>query len=151
MAWWNILAPITNLISKPLEQWGERKRIKVEAKMEVEKLHATAIVEKAKADVELIKQGKETEADWDARAQEQMKFSKKDEILMFILFFPVVLLFLSAFFVNTAFQERVIKSVKALDQFPLWYVVLLCGIVAAVFGLRWLVAPLVTKLTKGKL
>jgi len=147
MAWWNaLLAPVTNLIGEPLKQWGERRKIKLESKMQVEVLHATATVEKAKAEVELVKQGKATEADWDARAQEQAKFSWKDEVLMFILFLPVVLLFISAFFIDDAFQQRVIKAVNALEKFPLWYVVLLCGIVAAVFGLRWLVAPLVTKM-----
>lgn len=148
MAWWSaILGPIGELIGTPIKQWGERKKIKVEAKMEVEKLRAAASVESAKAVVELARSGQKIEADWDGRAQEQMKFSWKDEALMIILFFPVVLLFLSVFF-EEAFQQKVIKSVNALEQFPEWYIILLCGIVAAIFGLRWLIAPIITRMKK---
>ena len=141
---------VGGIVLEPIKGWQARKTIKVTAQTEVEKLNAQASVENAKAKVEMAKNGQIIEADWDTRAQEQMKFSKKDEILMFIIFFPVVLLFLSAFFPNPAFQERVIRSVNALEEFPLWYVVLLLGIVAAVFGLRWLIAPLVTRMFSKK-
>jgi hypothetical protein len=143
---------VGGIITEPIKGWQERKTLKAQTKSAVEKLNAEAQVEGAKAKLELIKQGKQIEADWDSRAQEQMKFSKKDEVLMTILFFPVILLFLSALCPDDwRLQDRVINSVNALEEFPLWYVVLLCGIVAAVFGLRWLIAPLVTKMMSKKI
>ena len=140
------ISGVFGIIKEPIKQWGERKAIKLQAETDIKRLHADALVKTAEAKVEAAKQGKIIESDWDSRAQEQMKFSWKDELLMIIIFFPVVLLFVSAFFTNDAFQKRVIASVNALEKFPLWYVVLICGIVAAVFGLRWLIAPLVTKM-----
>ena len=151
MSWWNaLISPITDLIGTPIKQWGERKKIKVAAKMEVAKLEAQSRVEEAKAKVEMARKGMQVEADWDARAQEQMKFSLKDEIVMLIIFLPVVLLFISPVCGGYEFQKQIIMSVTALSQFPFWYQTRICGIVAAIFGLRWLIAPLVTRMQNGK-
>lgn len=43
-----------------------------------------------------------------------------------------------------------ITAVTTLEKFPLWYTVILLGIVAAVYGLRWLVAPLVNRINNKK-
>lgn len=137
------------IIKEPVKQWQERKTIKAQAAIEVEKLYAQAAVEKARAVVEMAKSGQMIESDWDARAQEQSKFSWKDEVLMLVLFSPVVALFLSAFFPGDL-QGQIIDAVAALEEFPMWYVVMLLGIVASTFGLRWLVAPLVNKMQERK-
>ncbi len=85
---------IFNLAAEPIKGWQERKTIKATAKMEIEKLNAQAGVAKATAMIEMAKTGQAIESDWDARAQEQAKFSWKDEVLMLLLFFPVGVLFL---------------------------------------------------------
>jgi len=77
------------IIKEPIVEWQKRKTIKVQAATEVEKLYAMAAVKKAEVVVEMAKQGQAIEADWDAKAQEQAKFSWKDEALMLLLFFPV--------------------------------------------------------------
>lgn len=138
-----------DLIKEPVSQWQERKTIRAKASIEVEKLYAKASVEKAKALVEMAKTNQQIQADWDARAQEQARFSIKDEILMIVLFSPVVALFVSAFLPDNV-QKSIIQAVSALEDFPDWYVVMLLGIVASVFGLRWLVAPIVGKMQKLK-
>ena len=153
---WPIISGIINsafgIIKEPIVEWQRRKTIKAEAVTVIEKLHAEAELSRAKVTLEMAKKGQKIEADWDSRAQEQMKYSWKDEILMLILYFPVVTLFLSAFTPEEyGFQDRIIESVKALEEFPMWYVVILLGIVATVFALRWLIAPLVqSKLFKKK-
>jgi uncharacterized membrane protein len=148
MTWWKeLVGGAFGIIKEPVVEWQKRKTVKLKARMEVEKLLAEAEIEKARAKVEMAKNNQLIEADWDARAQEQAKFSFKDEILMLVLFSPVGILFVSAF-MPEGFQIRIIEGVNALDQFPTWYVVLLIGITASVFGLRWLVTPVVKKLNK---
>jgi len=137
------------IIKEPLVEWQKRKTIKAQAATEVEKLYATATVKKAEALVEMAKQGQAIEADWDARAQEQAKFSWKDEALMLLLFFPVLIIFISPF-IPGKYQDRIIDAVAALEKFPMWYVVMLLGIVSSVFGLRWLIAPIVQKMNAKK-
>ncbi|MBT3178939.1 MAG: hypothetical protein HOG03_11645 [Desulfobacula sp.] len=133
------------IIKEPIVEWQKRKTIKAQAATEVEKLYAMAAVKKAEVVVEMAKQGQAIEADWDAKAQEQAKFSWKDEALMLLLFFPVLIIFISPF-IPGEYQEKIIDAVAALEKFPTWYVVMLLGIVASVFGLRWLIAPLVQKM-----
>lgn len=145
MSWWNaLIAPITNLVSKPLEQWGDRKKVKLEAKFKIEQLKFAAVVRRAEADIEMAKAGQKIEGDWDARAQEQMKFSWKDEVLLLIIVSPFVGSFIPGI------QGYVDKGWGYVAKAPEWYMVAFLGVYAAVFGLRWLVAPLVNKLTKGK-
>jgi hypothetical protein len=161
MSFWSLFNPVEavksliELARKPIDGWQERKTLKAVTQAEVDKLEAQAIVEKAKASVELAKTGQIIESDWDKRAQEQMTRSWKDEVLMLLLFLPVAVMFMAAIFGNDALIDRMIKVVKALEEFPVWYVVILLGIVASVFALRWLVAPLVAgrfgKAVKGKL
>ena len=149
MDWWTTLsAPFTaviDLIKEPLKGWQERKKIKITADMEVAKLEAEAKVKTAEAKVELAKTGQMIESDWDRRAQEQMTRSWKDEVLMILLFSPVAVLFGAALLGKKLVMDRIIEAVNALNEFPYWYVVMLLGIVASVFALRWLVAPLIAK------
>ncbi|MCP3944515.1 MAG: hypothetical protein GY710_23975 [Desulfobacteraceae bacterium] len=150
MAWYstltNIFSGAVDIIKEPVKGWQERKTIKAKSQVDIAKLNAQAGVEKAKAIVEMAKTGQKIEADWDAKAQEQAKFSWKDEALMLLLFSPVFFLFLSAF-LPAEYQAKIIGAVNALNEFPTWYVVMLLGIVASVFGLRWLIGPLVRKMT----
>ncbi len=153
MAWYTALTGFFNgavdIIKEPVKGWQERKTLKIKTENKVAELNAEAKVAKANAMVEMAKKGQAIEADWDARAQEQAKFSWKDEALMLLLFFPVAVLFISAF-LPAEYQTQIIGAVSALNKFPEWYVVMLMGIVASVFGLRWLIAPLVQKMTNKK-
>ncbi len=138
---------VFSLAKAPIEGWQKRKTIKAQAETDIAKLHAEAEVTQAQAMVEMAKKGQLIEADWDTRAQEQAKFSWKDEALLLLLFFPVGVLFISAF-LPEKYQYQIIEAVKALEQFPTWYVVMRLGIVASVFGLRWLIGPLVQKMIR---
>jgi hypothetical protein len=63
-----------------------------------------------------------------------MKTSWKDEYLTILLSVPLILAFLPST------QEAVLKGFETLDKTPQWYMMLVTGIVAGVFGLRWLVS-----------
>jgi cation transport ATPase len=156
MAWYSVFTAvpklfsgITDIVKEPIKGWQERKTLKAKTDSEVARIEANARVADAQTRLEMAKRGQQITADWDARAQEQAKYSWKDEALMLILFFPVMMLFLSAF-LPEGFQDRIIASVTALEKFPQWYVVMLLGIVASVFGLRWLIMPLVQKFSTKK-
>lgn len=144
----DIFSGLTDIIKEPIVEWQKRKTIQVESKMEVEKLLAQAEIAKAQYKLDLIKEGMVIEADWDSKAQEQMRYTWKDEALLVIIYFPVVILFASIF-ISGDLQQRVIISVQALNDFPIWYKMVLMGIIASVYGLRWLVSPLVNKIGWG--
>jgi len=145
----DIISGLTDIVKEPIVEWQKRKTIQVESKMEVEKILAQAEIAKAQYKLDLIKEGMVIEADWDSKAQEQMRYTWKDEALLLIIYFPVVILFASIF-ISGDLQQRVIISVQALNDFPTWYKMVLMGIIASVYGLRWLVSPLVNKLGEKK-
>ena len=74
---------------------------------------------------------KDAETDYDMRAQENAKFSWKDEAMLIVYLTPFVLSFVPWT------QPYVLKGWDAIKQAPAWYYVILFGITAAVFGLRW--------------
>ena len=154
MAWFtgvvSVVSGLADIVKVPLQGWQDRKTEKSASDNLIAQKEVDVKIAVADAKIERAKAGQLTEADWDSKAQDDMKSSWKDEFLMILLFFPVLMLFGSAFFENPAFQARIIAAVKALEEFPMWYVVMLLGIVAAVYGLRWLIGPLVNKMTAAK-
>jgi len=140
MSWLSKLNPINlvgDIIKEPLLEWQKRKTIKQEADSKVVVLEAEAKIEKAKASIELAKQGRQIEVDYDKRAQDNMRTSWKDEYLTILIFTPAIMVFIPKT------QELAEKGFKILEDLPLWYRISILGIIAAVFGLRWLIAPLV--------
>ncbi len=130
---------VFDLAKAPIEGWQERKTLKVQTDNEIRKIDANTRNKRADAQIEMAKNGQVIEADYDARAQDNMKHTWKDEYLVVLLFLPVLMLFISPLLMDwfPNFQNLVIGSVKALDEFPSWYTFLLTGIVIATFGLRW--------------
>lgn len=132
---------VAGVITEPIKINSERKKEVALLDKEIEKINANAKLEAAK-------QGAVTTADWDKTALDNSGRSWKDEFLMLVLYSPVIGLFLTSMFFPDGVPS-VIGAVVALNEFPLWYQILLWGILAHVFGLRWLVEPLV-KLSQSK-
>ena len=140
MAWWQtLLSPITSIFKAIVEPIQERRTLKVKTRAKVDELLAQAEVSKAEAVVEMAKQGQQIEADWDARAQEQMKFTIKDDVLMWVFITPFIAAFIPPL------QPYVKQGFEIVASIPLYWRVTVLGIVAASFGLRWLIAPLVSR------
>jgi len=129
-----ILEPIVSIAKEPIVEWQKRKTLEVEQQDKA--LERTHEINLKKIDVafELAKQGQQIEADWDTNAQQDMKTSWKDEYLTILFSVPLILAFLPST------QEAVLKGFETLDKTPEWYMMLVTGIVAGVFGLRWLVS-----------
>ena len=143
MAWWNVLiSPISSIFKAIVGPIQERSTLKAETAAKVQILSAEAEVARANARVEMAKQGQIIESNWDNNAQQQMRFSWKDEVLLFVFVGPFVAAFIPPL------QPYVKSGFEIIAKIPLWWRVAVLGIVAAVYGLRWLIAPLVTRWVK---
>jgi len=135
MSWWSaLIEPVVSIVKEPLVEWQKRKTLEVEQiDKQLDRQHELNI-KKIDVALELAKQGQKIEADWDTNAQQDMKTSWKDEYLTILFSVPLIL----AFFPQT--QDAVLKGFETLAKTPEWYMMLVMGIVAGVFGLRWLIS-----------
>lgn len=135
MGWLSeFLQPITDIVKVPLENYEKRKNMELESTLEDKKRQHEINLKKLDTASKLAEKGIQIEADWDTSAQQDMKTSWKDEYLMILFSIPLIL----AFVPYT--QQAVINGFNTLEKTPDWYMMLVVGIVSAVFGLRWLVS-----------
>ena len=130
----SIFEPIINIVKEPINEWQKRKTLEVEIKDKDKERQHELNIKKIDVANELAKQGIQIEADWDTNAQQDMKTSWKDEYLTILFSVPLILAFIPAT------QESILKGFETLNKTPDWYMMLVMGIVAAVFGLRWLIS-----------
>jgi hypothetical protein len=129
-----IVEGVLGAIKEPVIEWQKRKTLEVEQRYrELDRDHE-ARMKKIDVATELAKQGIQVEADWDARAQEGMKHSWKDEWFTILFSLPLVGAFVPSW------QAIILDGFNTLQQTPEWYIMLVTGIVAATFGLRWLIS-----------
>lgn len=135
MSWFStILEPIANLVKEPIVEWQKRKTIEVENESKERDRQHELNLKKVDIAFELAKQGQQIEADWDTNAQQDMKTSWKDEFYVVLFSIPLVMAFIPDM------QDIVLKGFETLNKTPDWYMLLVTGIVASVFGLRWLIS-----------
>ena len=135
MSWFStILEPIVNLVKEPIVEWQKRKTIEVENESKERDRQHELNLKKVDIAFELAKQGQQIEADWDTNAQQDMKTSWKDEFYVVLFSRPLVMAFIPDM------QDIVLKGFETLNKTPDWYMLLVTGIVASVFGLRWLIS-----------
>lgn len=135
MSWFStILKPIVNLVKEPIVEWQKRKTIEVENESKERDRQHELNLKKVDIAFELAKQGQQIEADWDTNAQQDMKTSWKDEFYVVLFSIPLVMAFIPDM------QDIVLKGFETLNNTPDWYMLLVTGIVASVFGLRWLIS-----------
>lgn len=127
-----IIGDIFKTIGDGVKAWNDgRVRIK-EAKI-------NAKVAQWNAKARLAEKEADAEKDWDLQAMKNAQNSWKDEVITIIWFTPFILLFIPQT------QSYVIKGFKALAEVPYGYWLVLFGIVASAFGLRWLFQKRVEK------
>lgn len=135
MSWFStILEPIVNLVKEPIVEWQKRKTIEVENESKERDRQHELNLKKIDIAFELAKQGQQIEADWDTNAQQDMKTSWKDEFYVILFSIPLIMAFIPDM------QDIVLKGFETLNKTPDWYMLLVTGIVASVFGLRWLIS-----------
>lgn len=135
MSWFStILEPIVSVVKEPIVEWQKRKTIEVENESKERDRQHELNLKKIDIAFELAKQGQQIEADWDTNAQQDMKTSWKDEFYVILFSVPLVMAFIPDM------QDIVLKGFETLNKTPDWYMLLVTGIVASVFGLRWLIS-----------
>jgi hypothetical protein len=135
MSWISgIVEGVLGVVKEPIVEWQKRKTLEVEQRdRELDRDHE-ARMKKIDVATELAKQGIQVEADWDARAQESMKHSWKDEWFTILFSLPLIGAFVPSW------QAIILDGFNTLQKTPEWYIMLVTGIVAATFGLRWLIS-----------
>lgn len=87
------------------------------------------------------------EIDWDAEALRQMQYSWKDEFLLVAVWVPILWTMfagiLDGLTAGVAYVDAASMGWEALDLVPQWYQWSALGILAATFGLRWLVQHII--------
>ena len=127
-----LVKPITGAVSKYQEG---KTRIK-EAKIDAE-------VAKYKAQEQRWLRESDAESSWDNKALEQSQYSWKDEFIMLIWLAPFIMLFIPWL------QPYAVKGFVSLSEVPYGYWLVIFGIVAQSFGLRWLFKGKVDKAIKS--
>lgn len=158
----NIFSAIGNIITGPITEWQKRKTEIVQHKAKIAELEIQERISISNAKVELAKNGQFIEADWDGRAQEEQKNSWKDEFVLIVFSTPFIISFVPAIIaVYQVFTEdkdvnyiteAIKKSWENVSLAPDWYQYLLIGIVAGIYGLRWMfsyITPNKNKIVKN--
>jgi len=143
MSWLSFLEPVVALVKDPIMEYQKRKTLKAELEAKLLEKQAETKMKMMDYQVELAKQGMKIEADWDLNAQKQMENTWKDEYLLFLLTLPIIGSFIPQI------QDYVVVGWGYIAKAPEWYIFSFLGIVAATFGLRWLIKPLITKMSGG--
>ena len=123
---------LTSLIAKPIEQWQERKTLKVQQKFELIKIEHETQKAKANALLEMAKQGQSQDYDLDKLAMQNMNKSFKDELVLIVFLMPMILAFVPSY------AEYALAGFNIIGQMPHWYVGIIIGMVVVIYGLRGL-------------
>lgn len=130
---WNVITgALTSLIAKPIEQWQERKTLKVAQKFELLKIEHETKKAKATALLEMAKQGQSQDYDLDKISMQNMAKSFKDELVLIVFLVPMILAFIPEY------AQYALAGFKIIAQMPPWYVGIIIGMVVVIYGLRGL-------------
>jgi len=134
------LSWIGELVVKPIAGVVKSRQ---EGKIRIKAAKIDAEVAKYKAQENRWLREKDAESSWDNKALEQSQYSWKDEFIMLIWLTPFIMLFIPWL------QPYAVKGFTALSNVPYGYWLVIFGIVAQSFGLRWLFKGKVDKAIKS--
>jgi len=130
---WNVISgALTSLVAKPIEQWQERKTLKVTQKFELLKIEHDTKKAKANALLKMAATGKQQDYDLDKLAMQNMNKSFKDELVLIVFLVPMILAFIPDY------AQYALAGFKIIAQMPHWYVGIIIGMVVVIYGLRGL-------------
>ena len=128
----NWLGTVLRFAAEPIKGWQRRKTIKAQHKYELERLDHEAGVARAKAALEMARQGQAQDFDLDRIAMKNMQRSWKDELVLIIFLAPVVLAFIPGM------NQHVEAGFAAIERMPSWYIAIVVGMVVVIYGMRGL-------------
>ena len=136
MAWYNFLGGLVKPISDAYSSRQQRKTILGKAKLDRD-------VAKFEAEAKAHREGTAQTHEYDMTALKNMKTTWKDEFIMIIWFTPIIMLFFPGL------QGYALKGFENMAKVPWGYWMVIFGIVAATFGLKWLFQNKVMKAIKS--
>jgi len=136
MAWYNILGGLVKPISDAYASRQERKTILGKARLDRD-------VAKFEAEAKAHREGTAQTHEYDMTALKNMKTTWKDEFIMVIWFTPIIMLFFPGL------QNYALVGFANMAKVPWGYWMVIFGIVAATFGLKWLFQNKVEKAIKS--
>jgi len=128
-----ILSSLFGFIARPIEQWGDRKKLELEQAGEIAKKEHEMQLKVIDVKMQMLLNGQAIDADLDKASVEDMKTSWKDEFLLIIFIIPMMM----AFHPYTA--NFALEGFNVIEQMPNWYMLLIVGMVVTIYGMRGLV------------
>lgn len=125
MLWDSVVGALLGKVAPKVAEYYTEKQAQKHA-IEMEKLKGKMEYEKAKTERAIISEGRDHE--WELQSIRNSGF--KDEVVLFVLTIPLVLVFIpfTQPYVEIGFQN--------LEQTPDWYRLLIMAIYGATFGIR---------------
>ena len=131
--WSNIISGVFGFISKPIEQWGERKATELKQAGEIALKEHECKLKVIDTKMQMLLNGQVIDSDLDKLSVEDMRTSWKDEFLLVIFITPMMM----AFHPYTA--NFALKGFEVIEKMPDWYMLLIVGMVITIYGMRGLV------------
>jgi Flp pilus assembly protein TadB len=131
--------PLLGVFSALGDMWSKRQ----ERKARIAEAKTKAEEKKYEAEGKRAMKEAESERTWDIEALKGSQKSWKDEFIMVLWFAPFIMLFIPNL------QPYAVKGFTALATVPYGYWLVLFGIVAQAFGLRWLFQKRIEKAIKS--
>jgi hypothetical protein len=133
-----MITSIINTVVGGIRDYAVNRSVirKVKTEGEIELLKA-----KLEAKISKVRREQTATTDWDLLVLQNKATSWKDEFMLLLISYPII----ASFIPYT--QETVAKGWEYVSQAPEWYVIIYIGIIASVFGLRWLISPITQALS----
>jgi hypothetical protein len=131
---------IINMFKEMYIAKQQKKSLEIQRKMDIANKQHELKLKRAELEAEYASKGKPLPDNLDRLSMEQMEGSYKDEIIMTIVFTPIVLVFIP-FLQNNVKQGFDILSTSV----PEWYIWLVVGIVVVTYGLRGVLKLLLSR------
>ena len=131
---------IINMFKEMYIAKQQKKSLEIQRKVEIENKQHELKLNRDELEAEYASKGKPLPDNLDRLSMEQMEGSYKDEIIMTIVFTPIVMVFIP-FLQNHVKQGFDILSTSV----PEWYIWLVVGIVVVTYGLRGVLKLLLSR------
>lgn len=122
-----IFTTIGSILTGPLKDWSDRRKVKVESQAKIEEARVNAQITQ-------IEKAAENDSNWETIWAQQADHSWRDEWFTILLSLPLIFAFVPGM------TDIVQHGFDVLATTPIWYRYLVGCAVAAAFGLRGILA-----------
>lgn len=131
--WSSIISGLFGIITKPIEQWGDRKKLELEQAGEIARKEHEMQLKVIDVKMQMLLNGQVIDSDLDKLSVEDMRTSWKDEFILIVFIIPMMMAF------HPVTAEIALRGFEVIAQMPDWYMLLIVGMVITIYGMRGLV------------